>query len=202
MMNFEEIQQSWKSVSPGAGGHRPPATESLLNQIKKQQRVVIRSNVAVTIAFAATFSVFAWLFFAFHAQRGFLFSGSIFFMTALMMVYLFVMWKGVAFKKMDPTVTAPEFLSHYLKKLEWRKKLITTYTWIYGLLLWLTIMAYMLDVTEGTRPLMRIGAPLITTVYIVAVLFITRFTKGKKQLHNLNELITATQSALDNFNTK
>lgn len=202
MMNFEEIQQSWKSVNPGAGVHRPPETESLLNQIKKQQKAVIRSNVAVTIAFVVTFSVFASLFLAFHAQRGLLFSGSIFFMTVLMMVYLFVMWKGVAFKKMDFTVTAPEFLSHYQKKLVWRKRLITTYTWIYGVLLWLAVMAYMLDVTDGAGPMMRIGAPLITTVYIVAVLFITRFTKGKKQLIKLNELLTATQSALDNFNTK
>jgi membrane-associated HD superfamily phosphohydrolase len=148
-MNFEELQNSWKAQPVNPGGAAPGVQDGLLKQVRRQQRTVLWSNIATTLGFTATFCVFGWLYASLHAERGSLFGGSLLFMSLIMLIYLWVIWKGFSFRRMDMNVPISYFLTAYTTKLKWRRKLITTYTWIYGVLLWLALMLYMIDVTAG-----------------------------------------------------
>jgi hypothetical protein len=189
MMDFEELQKSWQSQPLTSPGEITAVQESVAGKWRKQQRGVLWSNIFTTIGFIAVFVVFGKIHIAFHAGRTILFDGSLVAMSLVMFVYLWVIWKGVALKKADFSAPVNNYLDHYLKTLHWRKKLITTYSWIYGVLLWTALMLYMLDVTHGGSVLFQAAAMGGTTAYIFGVLTITRYTSGRKKLRKIDELM-------------
>jgi hypothetical protein len=188
-MNFEELQKSWHSQPVTLSENNAAIEERMIGRWRKQQRTVLWSNIATTIGFVGVFFVFGKVFASFHAGHSAFFGGSMLAMVAVMLMYLVVAWKGFASRKIDHSIAIRKYLDSYSKALQWRRKLITTYNWVYAVLLWASLMCYILDVTHGGSMLLQIGAPAITTAYIFGVIFITRYTKGKKQLLNIDELM-------------
>ena len=187
-MNFEDLQKSWKS-QPVA----PLATEEILARVKKnwnkQYRNILLRNIFTTLAFIAVFIDFAWVYSSFHKGHSIFFGGSILFMVILMITFLWVLWKGMLYKKADFSTSNKDYLSVYIEKLHWRRKTIGTYSTIYMVLLWLALMFYSWDVTQGGSILFRVGAPLAITIYCFLTWFISRRTKCKKQLAKIDALI-------------
>jgi len=188
-MDFEQLQQSWRSQPIDAAADIAGIKNKVENQWAKQQRSIMRSNTFTTIAFAAVLVNFGWVYSSFHKGHTIFFGGSLLFMTLLMLVYVWVLWKGYILKKNDPSVSSDVYLSAYLDKLYWRRKTITTFTWIYSVLLWLAFMFYCFDVTTGGSPAWRILPPVIISVYIFGMNWILSKTTKKKQLKKLDELI-------------
>lgn len=188
-MDFEELQKSWKSQPVSVPQDIAAINDILLGRWRKQQRGVLWSNIFTTIGFLGVITMFFKIHHSFHEGRSLMFSGSLLFMTLLMLVYLWVIWKGVALKKMDLSAPTDRYLAGYLKTLHWRRKLITTYSWIYAVLLWLSLMLYMIDVLHGATLLVQIGAFGGTTLYIFGVMTRSRMVSGKKQLQKIDELV-------------
>lgn len=188
-MNFDDIQKSWRSQPVGTPEDPVVIHNRLSAQWRKQQRGVWWSNVATTAAFGVTLIVLTWVYLSFHQSRSIFFSAGLFLMAALMLAYLVVIWKGIAFKKNEPSLPSKAYITQSLSKLYWRRNTITHYTWIYGVLLWLSLMFYCIDVTEGGSLWYKIGAPAAITVYIFGLLLTIRFTKQKKQLAKIDQLI-------------
>ncbi len=190
-MNFDELQKSWKAQPLTVPEQSPEAKAQLLARWRRQQRKVVLSNIGVTAAFVVTMGVLAWVFLSWHTSHGWLFSGSLLCMALLLLVYLWVIWRGVVFHRPVFSLPASAYASRYVAALRWRRKTITTFVWVYMLLLWLSLMLYFTSVLEGTSMLMRISAPVITTAYMVIVKFAIR----KKQRRQLNE----TDSLIQDF---
>ncbi len=189
MITFEELQESWRSQPVAAAEDTALMQRRFTEKWKKQQRRVLWSNIGVTAAFAGVIVNFVWVYVSFHAGRSLFFSGSLLFMVLLLLVYLWVMWKGISLKKNDPDVPGNEYIVHCLQVLYWRRKTITVYSWIYCILLWLALMCYFYDVLKGASLQLQVGATAATTAYIFGVQLLTRFTSKKKQLKKLDELI-------------
>jgi len=196
-MNFEELQNSWKSQPLSMPEDTSALREGVAKKWRKQQRTVLWSNIGVTLGFTMAISVMVWVFVSFHKGRSPMFGISLFMMVTLMLVYLGVLWKGIIVKKMDPTLPGSEYIHRYVAALQWRRKTITTYTWIYCGILWLALMCYYADVLAGASLSYQVGAPVATTVYLFAILLLKRKSR-RKQLDILDELISDLKKLEDN----
>ncbi len=188
-MEFDELKESWKSQPIETSGESLSVNDNLVAKFRKQQRRVLWSNVFTTIGFIGVFCLFAQGYFLHHNERSAFYGGSIITMVIVMLVYLWVIWKGLALKRMDLTLASKDYLDKYLATLSWRKKLITTYSWIYVVSLWLALMFYMTDVLHSGTFLLHLAAMGGTTVYIFGMQIRNRLTSGKRQLVKLKDLI-------------
>jgi len=196
-MDFDELQKNWQAQPIKMPENWQSINAGLTDQWQKQQRSVLLSNIFTTLGFIAAIINFGWVYKSFHQGHSLFFGGSLLFMSVLLLVYLWVLWKGYALKKNDPTLNSKEYIYQSLKKLHWRRKTITHFGWFYSVLLWAALMLYMQDVTTGGSLAFRIGAPLITTVYIFGIMIVMRKTKQKKQLNKIDLLITDLQVLLE-----
>lgn len=187
-MDFNELQKSWMAQEITVPEQSPAAKEQLLARWRRQQRTVLISNIGVTVGFVVTLAVLAWVFVSWHTSHGWLFSGSLLCMAMLLVVYLWVVWRGAVFHRPDFSLPASEYATRYVAALRWRRKTITTFVWVYMLLLWLSLMLYFTSVLDGTSMVVRMLAPVITTAYMVIVIFAVR-KKKRRQLAEIDSLI-------------
>ena len=197
-MDFDELQKNWQAQPVNIPEADPARLEALAQKWHKQQRGVRRSNILSTIGFLAVIINFCWVYWSFHAGRSLLFGGSLLMMVAVMLVFMWVMWKGVSYNKEDMSLTSASYIDQYLQRLYWRRKTITTYKWIYAFLLWLALMLYFVDVLKGGSTLLIVGAVSGTTVYIAGVMLLT-IRKSKKKLVEIDELISELQELKRNI---
>jgi hypothetical protein len=198
-MDFEELQQSWRKQPLDIKEDHTVIKERITNEWSRQQRQVTRRNVFTTVAFTGVLITISWVYVSFHAGHTAMFGASLLFMAALMLVYLWTLWRGVAYQHIDHTLASTVYIDNNLKKLYWRRKTITTYTWIYSVLLWLAFMFYVYDVTYPGSMLLRISAPLIITAYIFGMQFAVTKKAQKKQLKKIDALIADMQQLKENI---
>jgi hypothetical protein len=167
----------------------PDRIDALMDKWTKRQRKLKRNNILVSLAFIAVFADLAWVYISFRAGHTALFGGSILAMGLCMLMYLWVMWRGVSYETYDPAAASNIYIDKYLQKLFWQRTTITTYSWIYAMLLWLAFMFYSYELTRNASLTMKITIPAAVTVYIFGMFTLFRFTKKKKQLKIIDELI-------------
>lgn len=188
-MNFEDIQKSWKAQQVAE-----PAGLQLQREVKdrweKQQRRLKLTNIGVTLAFIGTGSVLAWVYISFHQGHSLFFGGSILAMCLLMFLYLGMMWRGLAYKKERMDVSSSEYLDYQIKKLLWQRKVISTYSQYYSFILWACLMLYGWDVTARGTIWFKLCFFGLTSAYIFGMLIYVNMTKRKRQLRNLDALIS------------
>ena len=194
-MNFEELQQSWQGQPLTIPDLNAGARQQLAHKWQKAQRQVLWSNIGVTGAFAVTLCVLAWVYLQWHSTRGMLFTGSLAATALLLLTFLSVLWKGTVLKRMDPTLPGTQYLKRYHTALRWRQRTLTTYTWVYMVLLWLAMILYMADVLQEMPLWVRLAAPATMTVYVLLVKWLTR-KKQKRQLQQTNELIAEVEQMM------
>lgn len=189
MMDFDELQKSWKTQQVDIPEIKPEAVDELMGKWTQQQKKLKRRNILSSVAFFLVFINLGWVYTTLREGRSIFFGGSILMMALLMVIYIWVMWKGVTYDKYDPAAASNVYIDKYLQKLYWQRKTVTRYTWVYAWLIWLAFMFYCYDITTGGAMLWRILIPVIITIYIFGMLLITRYTAKKKQLKKIDELI-------------
>lgn len=187
-MDFEELQKSWQQQVQ-VPELEPDRIDTLMDKWTKRQRKLRRNNLLVTLAFIAVFADLAWVYISFRAGHTALFGGSILAMAVCMLVYLWVMWRGTSYDKYDPATASNLYIDKYLEKLVWQRTTITTYSWIYATLLWIAFMFYSYELTRHSSLTMKIAIPAVVSVYIFGMFTIFRYTKKRKQLKIIDELI-------------
>jgi hypothetical protein len=188
-MDFEALQQQWKTQRATDTHATLPSSELLNARLKQQQRKIIVSNIGTTIGFIAAFVAFAWVYWSFHNGRSWLFSGSIAAMYLLLIVYLFVIWKNVSVSKYTSQTPTVAYLNAMRTQFVWRRKVMTQYIKLYMILLWISLMCYGFDITQGATMQFKIGYISSVTGYMFLVYYLSNRFKAKKQLTNLNDLI-------------
>ena len=188
-MDFDELQKSWKAQPVDIPELKPEIIDELASKWAKQQKKLKRVNIFVSIAFLFVFIDLGWVYYSFHEGHTIYFGGSIFMMFFMMCIYLAMLWRGLSFDKFTADTASNIYLDKYIGKLRWQRMLITRYSWIYAFLLWLLFMFYCYDVTMKGSLQMRLIIPAVITVYIWGMQLIMRYTKKKKQLKNIDELI-------------
>jgi len=198
-MNFDELQKSWRSQAVGGAAENVQLSAGLKSGWQKQQRKLLYTNIGVTLAFMATSAVMAWVYINFHEGHTLFFGGSILAIYVLMALYLFVMWRGIAYKKERLDSNSSEYLDYQIKKLLWQRKVHSTYSQYYAVILWLCLMLYGWDVTTGATIWFKLGFFLLTTGYIFGMLIYVNLTKRKRHIQKLDELVTGLEELKNGF---
>lgn len=187
-MEFEDIQKSWnqQTVEP------VPDIEMLNVQQhnwKKNQKKLKRSNVIMSIGFLFAMVGIAWVYISYKDEFGLAFKLSIATVYFLMIAFLFVSWKSYAFRQVNTDHNSQDYIGQQIEKLIWQKAVITKYTWIYTILLWMAMLLYIWEITKAATPTFRYTAIAITSFYIFGITIWNRVRKKQRQLDEINGLI-------------
>lgn len=181
-MEFEELQKSWKARTVHTAANLDQLKAGFQSKWQKNQKALFRSNMFMSIGFATAMIVIGWVYFSFHKEFGWAFRASIAACYLLMIVFFFASWRSYSFQKEDLQSAATEHIEYQLNKLQWQRRLLTVYVWIYNLLLWAALMMYILHLTGSNRAtlLFRLVAMSICTIYIASISIATRRNRAKK----------------------
>lgn len=188
-MDFEELQRSWQQQPVEIPDVKADQVDALMGKWDKEQRKLKRNNIIVTILFSLVFVDFGAVYFKFREGKSILFGGSILMLALCMLVFLWVLWRGVAYDKYDPAAASNVYIEKYLQKLRWRRRTITHYIWVYATMLWIGFMFYSYSLNYDPGSKLKIWMPICVTIYIFGMVTLVRFTKKKKQLKVIDELI-------------
>ncbi len=196
-MDFEELQKSWKSQPLALPETSTRVTSELYSKWTKQQKSLRRQNIFSTIGMSLALVDFVWVYIKFHEGHTWYFGASLLMMSMVMFFYIWIMWRAVSLKNYYPDKALADYLDDSIKRLKWRRLTITRHFLIYCLLIWVALMFYFADVTQGGSLMFRVLVPLCTTAYIFGFLLLKRLTSHKKQLAKLDELIQGLQNIKD-----
>lgn len=199
MNNFADIQKNWLS-QPVNEMAKPAEIEFVQNRWQQHQRKVLFANLAMSIAFLAALIIIGWVYFAFRHQYGWPFEVSIAAVYCILIIFLIVAWRNYGFKKENLGVSSADFINYQISKLEWQRKIHTTYVWIYCVLLWFALCFYIVEVTRKASILFTLIALGITTAYLLGIAIWAWFRKNKKQLRQIDEIIDELKQLQDALN--
>jgi MFS family permease len=188
MNSFEDIQKDWLS-QPLNEVVKPAETKLTQDKWQKRQRKVLRSNLFITIAFLIVVILSGCLYFQFRHMYRWPFDVSIVAMCSLAIIFLIVSWKSYGFKKENLEVSSVDFIDYQINKLQWQRKILKTYVWVYWVLLWIVLGFYTVEVTSHGSLLFTLTALGVITAYFIGVSLISWFLKNKKQIRKIDEII-------------
>ena len=188
MNSFEDIQKDWLS-QPVSEVVKPTETQFAQDKWQKHQRKVLRTNLSISAAFLAVMIFVGWVYFAFRHKYRWPFEVSIAAMYCLLVIFLIVSWKSYGLKKENLEVSSVDFIDYQLSKLQWQRKVLTTYVWVYCALLWIVLSFYVVEVTSRGSVLFTLTALAVTTAYFLGVTLISWFRKNKKQIRQIDEMM-------------
>ena len=187
-MNFEDLQKSWQGQPVAQPADISRLRSGLETHWNKYQHKLLRTNLCMSLGFSAACIAIGWVYFSYRKEFSWPFDFSIGATYLLMFIYLAVVWRSYAFKKENMEDSSTGYIGYQLKKLHWQRRIITTYSWIYAVLLWLALICYMWEITAPGTALFRYTAIGISTAYIVAVNAWYRLKKQNKQLKVIDHI--------------
>lgn len=188
MKSFEDIQESWLSQPVNEKGVVPDL-RVVQSKWQKRQRKLLNSNLRMTVGFAVAMGVIGWVYLSFHGKYGWAFDVSIAIVYLLMFVFLWVAWRSYGFRKESFEDSSVECIDYQVRKLEWQRKTLTTYVWVYNLLLWMALCLYSLEITKNASVWFTVAAIGAITVYIGGISLWVRLVRQKKQVRGIDEMV-------------
>jgi MFS family permease len=187
-MDFDDLKNSWQAQPVQTGTDQRRFAEQKDNWLKNRKRLLL-SNVCMSIGFIVAMAVIAWVYFSFEKQYQWPFKVSIAMVYLLMVVFVIISWKSYAFKKIDFDVPGKGFVEYQIKKLHLQRDILTKYSWVYVVLLWLAMMLYAWEVTAKATATYRFTAMLIISAYMGGITAWGKLKKHKKQIKEVKALI-------------
>lgn len=192
-MDFDDIQKSWQA-QPVQVNMDNKILNAQKDRWQKNQQKLFKANICMSLGFLVAMIVIGWVYFSFKAEYGLPFKISIATVYTLMIVFWGISWRSYSFKKRNIDDSSQEYIQQQVKMLKWQKDVITKYTWFYIVLLWLAMVMYIWEITIKATPTFRYTAFAITTLYIFGITLWNRLRKQKRQLLEINEIITDLES--------
>jgi putative flippase GtrA len=187
-MNFEELQKSWKTQPVKIITDPGKLKGEFEGRWHKHQQKVLRTNICMTLGFIAAMLVMAWVYITYQKEFHWPFKVSLATAYILMIIFSAVSWQSYAFKKENFEDSSDVYIGYQLKKLNWQRKLITYYSWIYVVLLWLAMVMYIWEITARGTATFRFSALAVTSAYIFGITWWNKRKKEKKQLGTIDSM--------------
>ncbi|KEQ29305.1 hypothetical protein N180_07095 [Pedobacter antarcticus 4BY] len=199
MTNFEDLQKNWLSQPVSTSVKQEALNSALPDKWQRNQRKVLWSNMCMSVGFLMALMVIGWVYFTFRSKYEWPFELSIAAIYCSMIVFLFVSWRSYAFKKENRGESSIDFIRHQLQKIQWQRKTLTVYIWIYNTILWFAFSIYIIEITKGASFLFTFTAMAITTSYLLGITLWSRNYKHKKQLIEIDEVKSELESLLNDL---
>jgi hypothetical protein len=180
-MNFDELKNSWQTQPINTDMKIMEFKSTFDSKWQKHQRKVLKMNVCMTLGFLAAMTAIAWVYFSFKDQYDWPFKVGLISSYVLMIIFSFISWKSYGLKKENFEVASTDFIKYQIQKIDWQRRVISQYFWVYMVLLWLALVMYIWEITAPGTALFRYSALGICSAYLAA-LCIWEVKKQKKQL--------------------
>lgn len=200
MTNFEDLQKNWLSQPVSSSVQQEALTSALPDKWQRNQRKLFWSNICMSIGFLMALMVIGWVYFTFRDKYDWPFKLSIAALYCSMIIFLFVSWRSYAFKKENRSESSIDFIRHQLQKIQWQRKTLTVYVWIYNTILWFALSMYIMEITKGASFLFTFTAMAVTTLYIFGITLWIRNYKQKKQLIEIDAIKSELEMLLNDLN--
>lgn len=187
-MNFEDLKKDWQTQPVAAVADSVKIRPELKSKWEKHQQRVLRMNICMSLGFSAAMIGIGWVYFSFKDEYHWPFKVSIAAFYILMLVFAAISWRSYGFRKENFEDSSKDYVNHQIRKLSWQRELITTYSWIYLVLLWVALTMYIVEITTGASDLFRYSALGVCTLYIVGLNIWSRKKKQRKQLSAIDQL--------------
>ena len=197
-MKFEDLQKSWQE-QPVTAFTDDTALEQQQTIWQQHQRKLLISNACMSVGFLAAMLGIGWVYVTYHSEFGWPFKVSIASTYLLMIIFLIINWRSYAFKKEDRELSSDAYIQYQITKLNWQKKILLQFTWVYSVLLWLAMVMYIWEITAKGSLAFRFIALSITTAYIAGITLWNMLKKQKKTLLKINSLIEGLQKISSGF---
>ena len=180
--SFDELKNLWQSKKDSYEFKDSEIIESVKERLKINQRKLIFGNLFVSVSFAIVFIVIGWIWNSFP-DRTFYFYLSLSFMGFILISMLTLMWAGVNFNNIDPSIETDEFIQKSIRKIKIRIFSLKYALPIFLFFLLITFFFYYADVLAYETILIKVTAYTVTTVYFLLVAILS----NKKRNRNLKE---------------
>jgi hypothetical protein len=187
-MNFEEIQKSWKAQP--LNDSKDPSTMKALFEDKWQinKKALLKTNLLMSFGFLLAMAGIVWVYLEYHQHFHWPFDLSIAACCTLMILFAAVCWRSYGFKKDNLEGTISAHLQYQLQKLRWQRLVLSVFTLVYTVLLWIALMMYTFEVTARGTLIFQIEAIAVITLYMALVSWLTRKRK-QRTLAEINAMI-------------
>jgi len=195
-MNFDELKNSWQT--------QPLKTDINIMEFKtifdskwqKHQQHVLKMNVCMSLGFLAAMTAIGWVYFSLKDQYDWPFQASLITSCLLMIVFAAASWRSYGFKKENFEVASKDFIEYQMEKINWQRKVISQYFWIYMVLLWLALVLYIWEITTGGSETFRYTALGVCSAFLLGMSIWEAKKQGQK-LAVLNAMKTELESVLN-----
>jgi hypothetical protein len=179
-MNFDELKNSWQTQPLNTDMKFKEFKSAFDSKWQKHQRKVWKMNVCMSLGFLSAMIAIAWVYFSFKDEYDWPFQASLITTYLLMIIFAAISWRSYGFKKENFEATSKDFVHYQLEKINWQRKVIAQYFWIYIVLLWLALVLYIWEITSGGTALFRYSALGICSVFLLVLSIVEARTQGKK----------------------
>ncbi len=186
-MNFEELKNSWQTQPLNARMEPNELKTALDSKWEKYQSSLYRTNIFMSLGFLAATIGIVTVYFKYQAEFGLAFKLSLASSCLLMIIFTAVAWRSYDFKKDNLEVASTDFVKYQLKKINWQRRVISQYMWIYMFLLWVALMTYMWEITSPATAVLRYSVLGVPTLFM-ALVSIRDARKQKARLARLDEM--------------
>lgn len=163
--------------------------EKILQLDYRVQQMLLWSNIAVILSYLLLIAVVARIYGSYSGKHSVLLICSLILIYVLLAIYLFVVWKSLAYQRIHFKRASKAYLNYQISKLGGQRKLISVYLLIYGLILCISCLFFFIDIHNGITLLFKLTAPVSLMTYIFGLYFIISFTDQKKKLDKLDKQI-------------
>lgn len=188
-MDFDELRKSWQTQPVNDITEITELKSGFQNKWQKNQKKVLRTNICMSIGFLGSIFFLLWVYNTYQAEYRWPFKVSIGTTILLMILFSLISWRSYAFKKENLEGSFVEYIDYQIQKLFWQRKMLTQFIWVYSILLWLALVMYVWELTNGATALFRYTALAIITAYLVGLNIWSWYKKQKKQILAIDEMI-------------
>lgn len=180
--NFDELKNLWQSKNQPSEFEDSEIIKSVKERLKTNQRKLIFGNLFLSVSFAFVFIVFGWIWSTFPDRTPYFYL-SLSFMGFLLISLLAVMWAGVNFKNVAPSIGTDRYIQKSIEKIKIRIFALRYALPVFLFLLLITFFFYYADVLAEESALIKIIVYGATIIYFLIVVFLS----NKKRKRNLKD---------------
>ncbi|SFS97252.1 hypothetical protein [Mucilaginibacter polytrichastri] len=155
----------------------------------KVQQMLLWSNLSAIWGYLLLSGIIVRIYRGLNGTHAVFLIGTLGLVCLLLVIYLFVVWKSIAYQQNTRHRASKEYLNYQINKLVGQRKLIAAYLITNVLLLTVASLFFGIDLNRGITTLFKIAAPVSIITYGLGLYFISNFTRQKRKLDDLNKQI-------------
>jgi cell division protein FtsL len=186
--NTSKIKSLWSAVKDDEDQNEGLKSK-ILKLDDKLQQMLLWSNICTLWACILLIITIAKIYGNLTGKHPVLLACSLILITALLGMFLYAVWKSIAYKNLGFKKASKTYLNYQINKLSGQRKLISGYLLVYAIILTISSVFFYRDISNGLTVLFKATAPVSVIIYALGFYFMIAFTRQKRKLELLEKQV-------------